>query len=404
MGARRRRPSTALGAHYLNDPKLAAQLVETGQVSPGDLVLDLGAGAGALTAPLARAGAEVVAIERDPRLARKLRRRFETARVVVLEADLLAVALPRRPYRVVASIPFGITTSLLGRLLDPPGTALERAVLVVEWGAGKGFSDLRCVDPRILWWKARFDLHIARRLEARCFNPPPGVDAAVLVADRRPLPLVPPRHHAPFLGLLVSTLGDPRAPAGKALAPIFSKRQLRRLLGDRGIGPDVPVGVISIEQWAAITAAMVALVDPARWPRRTPAWSPSHRGRRRRRTAAGKPRPEPDPHGRPSPRPHARALQRRSRPSGAAARHCPRCDPARLLEHLLVSEGLDARSGEAADVAPLPRPFDGVGVVVLADPRCRISGGYATKLRDARQRCSRAALATAAGNFDSNAG
>lgn len=288
MGARRRRPSTALGAHYLSDPKLAAQLVEAGQVSPGDLVLDLGAGTGALTAPLAGAGVEVIAIERDPRLARKLRRRFETARVTVLEADLLSVPLPRRPYRVVASIPFGITTSLLGRLLDPPSTALERAILVVEWGAGKGFSDPRPADPHILWWKARFDLRIARRLEARCFKPPPGVDAAVLVADRRRSPLVPPRHHAPFLGLLVQALRNPHTPAGQALAPIFSKRQLRRLLGDLRISPDVAVGLIRIEHWAAINATMVALVDPARWPRGKPPWSPSHRSRRPRRTAARK--------------------------------------------------------------------------------------------------------------------
>ncbi len=293
MGARRRRPSTAPGAHYLRDPKLAAQLVEAGRVSPGDLVLDLGAGAGALTAPLARAGAEVVAIERDPRLARKLRRRFETARVVVLEADLLDVPLPRRPYRVVASIPFGITTSLLGRLLDLPGTALERAVLVVEWGAGKGVSDLPPADPHILWWKARFDLHIARRLEARCFSPRPGVDAAVLVADRRRSPLVPPRHQAQFLGLLAQALRDPHTAVGQALAPIFSKRQRRRLLGDLGIGPDVPVGLISIEHWAAINAAMVALVEPARWPRRQPPWSPSHRGPRPRGTAARRRRPRP---------------------------------------------------------------------------------------------------------------
>lgn len=282
MGARRRRPSTAPGAHYLSDPKLAARLVEAGRVSPGDLVLDLGAGVGALTAPLVGVGARVVAIERDPRLVRRLRRRFEPAGVRVLEADLLEVPLPRRPYRVVASIPFAITTPLLGRLLDSPRGLLRRAVVVVEWGAGKRFSDPRPADARTLWWRARFDLRIARRLEGHRFSPPAGVDAAVLVAERRRSPLVPRGHQAPFVGLVAQTLRDNSRPVRQALAPVFSKRQLHRLLGDLGVAPDAPVGLVSIEQWAAITAAMVALVEPARWPRRTPPWSPRHRSRKRR--------------------------------------------------------------------------------------------------------------------------
>ncbi len=290
MGGRRRRLSNASGAHYLNDPRLAAELVEAGRVHPGDLVLDLGAGAGALTAALVRRGAEVVAVERDPRLASRLRRRFERADVTVLEADLLALALPRRPYRVVASIPFAITTPLLGRLLDASDSSLQRAVLVVEWGSGKRFSDPRPADPRTLWWRARFALHVARRLEARSFSPPPRVDAAVLIAQRRQSPLVAPREQGPFLGLLAQALQNRRAPVAQALSPVFSKRQLRRVLHDLEADADIPVGGLSIEHWAAINAAMVALVDPARWPRRKPRWPapPNRRGGRPPTTASRK--------------------------------------------------------------------------------------------------------------------
>lgn len=213
-----------------------------------------------------------MAVERDQRLGARLRRRFEPDQVTVVGADLLAVALPRRPYRVVASIPFAITTPLLGRLLDPWHSSLQRAALVVEWGAARRFS-ARCPgDPRILWWGVRYQLLLARRIDRGSFRPPPQVDAGLLVAERRPVPLVSPSARAHYLGLVVSTHRTPRTPVADALAPIFSNRQLRRLLRDLDLDRQAPVAGLSIEQWASITATMMALVDRHRWPHAKPRW------------------------------------------------------------------------------------------------------------------------------------
>ena len=188
---------------------------------------------------------------------------------------------------MVASIPFSVTTPVLGRLLDRTESSLERAVLVAEWGAGKRVCDPRPGSPRILWWQARFELRIARRIRAESFSPPPGVDAAALVAVRRAQPLVSRREQAPFVRLLAKTFETRHAPTAEAFAAIFSKRQLRRLLRDLSIDPQMPIWLLGIEQWAVINAAMVALVDPARWPRRRPRWSrspaampPRQRGKR----------------------------------------------------------------------------------------------------------------------------
>jgi 23S rRNA (adenine-N6)-dimethyltransferase len=242
-------------------------------VRRGDLVLDLGAGAGALTAPLVNSGARVIAVEGDAAAASRLRRRFGHANVTVVEHDLLDVPLPRRAFRVVASLPFSITTPLLGRLLDPPGACLERAALVVEWGAGKRVCDPRPADPRLLWWAARFDLRLRRRVAAENFSPSPAVHAAMLVAVRRAPPLVPRRDLAPFARLLETAFKSRRAPVAEALAPVFSKRQLRRLLHDLIVDPQTPIAQMRIEQWTAINTAMIALVDPARWPTARPTWS-----------------------------------------------------------------------------------------------------------------------------------
>jgi 23S rRNA (adenine-N6)-dimethyltransferase len=265
-GGRRRAPNRP-GAHFL-PAGLGAELVRSAGVRAGELTVDLGAGWGALTAPLARRGARVLAVEADPRMAARLRRRFgDAGGVTVVEGDALAVPLPGRPYRVVASIPFAITTALLDRLLGAPPSALERADLVVEHGAARRLTARRPGDPRLLWWAARFELRLAHRIGADRFSPPPLLDAAMLRVRRRPRPLVRRQDQRAHRALLAAALARPSLPLAAALGPVFTRRQLTRLAGDLGVEETLPVAELTAPQWAAVTATMVARVDPARWPR-----------------------------------------------------------------------------------------------------------------------------------------
>jgi 23S rRNA (adenine-N6)-dimethyltransferase len=145
-------------------------------IRPGDLVLDIGAGTGAITAPLVRAGARVLAVELHPGRADRLVARFGGAPVTVVRADALDLRLPHRPFRVVASPPYGIANALL-RLLLAPGSRLAAADLVLQravvrkWAGGH-------VPPR--WTAAQ-----GRPVPRRAFRPPPQVDSDVLVIRRR---------------------------------------------------------------------------------------------------------------------------------------------------------------------------------------------------------------------------
>ena len=164
-------------------------LVRDSGVARGDVVLDLGAGTGRLTAELARWGCRVVAVELDPVLARRLWGRWPN--VTVVEADATELALPREPFRVVANLPFHRTTDLLHLLLDDPSARLVRADLVVEWDVA--------VRRALPWpstvngvvWGAFWETSLARRLPRTLFSPPPAADAGVLVVRRRARPLVP---------------------------------------------------------------------------------------------------------------------------------------------------------------------------------------------------------------------
>jgi 23S rRNA (adenine-N6)-dimethyltransferase len=179
--SRRPPPPNPPGAHFLTDRGLIAQLVRASGAGAGDLVVDLGAGYGALTGPLARAGARVIAIELDPRLAGRLRRRFVAEPLVgVVEADLRRVPLPRRPFHVVASPPFALTTLLCRRLLGDQGIRLTGAELILEWGAARWLSSPEPRDRETARWAAAYEMRLVRRVPAASFSPPPGSDAAYL--------------------------------------------------------------------------------------------------------------------------------------------------------------------------------------------------------------------------------
>lgn len=214
-----------LGQHFLGSSHLAARLVADASVDHGDRVVDVGAGTGVLTAAIAGRAAAVLAVEIDPVLADGLARRFaHTGNVTVIRADARDVALPLNPYRVVANPPFGQTAAILHRLLDDPAGGLVRADLIVQWQVARQRARVSDGAPADLlgatwapWWRfAR-----GRRLPARCFRPPPSVDAAVLTILRRDPPALDPAVFDDYATFLARTWGSARPVAS---APDWLRR------------------------------------------------------------------------------------------------------------------------------------------------------------------------------------
>ena len=148
----------------------------------GDLVLDVGAGTGAITRPLVHRGARVLAVELHPGRAAALRKAVPPERVTVVVADGADLRLPRRPFRVVANPPFAATTGLLRRL-TAPGSRLIRADLVVPFHVAARWTSPRAPGARR--WSRDFDARLGPTVPRGAFSPAAPCGAVVLVLARR---------------------------------------------------------------------------------------------------------------------------------------------------------------------------------------------------------------------------
>lgn len=204
MAARRRTARDdrrrSLSQNFLH-PDWAERLVESADFQSGQLVLEVGAGSGAVTLALARRHVDVIALELDPVWARKLAGVVcggGVSQVRVVRADVLTFPLPSRPFRVVGNLPFGGTTAILRRLLADPRIPLQRADLIVQWEVARKRSAMPLDTLLGTTWAPWWEFELGERIPSTAFKPVPRAEACHLVIRRRTPPLLPPAMAATY--------------------------------------------------------------------------------------------------------------------------------------------------------------------------------------------------------------
>lgn len=199
---RRRR----LGQNFLR-PDAADLLVGEADVRAAELVVEPGAGAGALTMAMARRGADVVAVELDAHWSEQLAQRasgLSVGRVRVVRGDFLTVRLPSRPYRVLGCPPFAQTTALLRHLLDDPSPHLHRVDLVIQWEVACRRASSPPTTLLSTRWAPWWDFRLGPRVPAAQFRPVPRADAGLLTVMRRDPPLLPAAMARPYAAFVAA--------------------------------------------------------------------------------------------------------------------------------------------------------------------------------------------------------
>ena len=172
-----------LGQHFLQDPRVIDQILSVANPQPGQKILEIGPGRGALTYPMLLSGAQVLAVEVDEQLAAQLK---PSEHLRVVRQDILKVRLSELladgAYKVVANLPYYITTPILEKVLQEGHGLIQELVLMMQHEVAE-----RIVKPahRLSGSLTHFVRFHAQaeylfKVPPSAFLPPPEVDSAVM--------------------------------------------------------------------------------------------------------------------------------------------------------------------------------------------------------------------------------
>lgn len=263
-----------LGQNFLTDRPTITRIVDLVARTEGPIV-EIGAGAGALTIPLEALGRQITAVEIDDRLAARLRDRVGAGTRVV-RADFGGFALPRARHVLVGNLPFHRTTGMLRRILA--SGHWTDAVLLVQWEVARRRAAVGGASMMTAQWWPWFEFALDRRVAASAFRPRPDVDGGLLTVHRRREPLVPESQRRAYADLVHAVFTG----AGRGIEAILVRRlgnriAVRRWLAEHDVDPAALPRELTARQWAALHALDAAVPSRASAPDRRGA------GRTRRR-------------------------------------------------------------------------------------------------------------------------
>jgi 16S rRNA (adenine1518-N6/adenine1519-N6)-dimethyltransferase len=216
----------ALGQHFLTNEGVLRKIVAAIDPGPGDVIVEVGAGRGVLTARLAEKAGRVIALEKDERLIPGLRETMpgnvEVVPADVLKADFRAIlkkaGVPA--LRVVGNIPYSISSALLFRALDERELLSDCVFLLQKEVAERVTAGpgTKSYAPLGILLQNEFEARIAFLVAPGSFSPPPKVRSALLTLRRRPAPLHSGAAGEPYHAFLRAAFAERRKMLWKNLA------------------------------------------------------------------------------------------------------------------------------------------------------------------------------------------
>ncbi|HSE61876.1 MAG TPA: 16S rRNA (adenine(1518)-N(6)/adenine(1519)-N(6))-dimethyltransferase RsmA [Candidatus Saccharimonadales bacterium] len=256
-------PKKSLGQHWLFDSKSLGAICDEAEVAPEDTILEIGPGLGPLTIELTARAKHVVAVELDDRLARELPARVPAHNLTVVHSDILQFDLSQLPagYKVVANVPYYVTSLIIRMLLESP-TPPDVAVLLVQkevaerLAAGPGDMSILAVSAQLY-----AEVNLGPVITADKFDPPPKVDSQVVVLRRHKRPLFADLDIKQFFRVVKAGFGEKRKTLRNSLSGglAMSKDEASAVLSKAGIDPQMRAEALSLEQWHTLVQALRAL-------------------------------------------------------------------------------------------------------------------------------------------------
>lgn len=261
------RANKKLGQNFLCDKNMADAIIAASGNLAGKYVLEVGPGAGALTARLYAAADGVCAIELDGGLYRLLQQELSCPNLQLINADALKfdfAALPRQPEAVVANLPYYITTALINRFLDDLPTAATLTLMMQREVCDRLTAEPGTKAYGSLSVAVQYQCDVERLLSipGECFYPEPEVESTLVRFTRRAYPIQPADEQA-MLRLVRAAFAMRRKTIRNNLnaANLWGKEQVEAGLERAGISPSARAEALSLDDFIRLSDALLAVSD-----------------------------------------------------------------------------------------------------------------------------------------------
>lgn len=250
-------PKKSLGQHFLTNTNIVSSIVDAGEVSARDTVLEIGPGRGVLTEELLKREAKVIAVEKDaellPFLEEKFKKEIANNRLVLINDDILTFQIPDS-YKLIANIPYYITGAIIRKFLTAEHQPSKMVLLVQKEVAERIVARDKKESLLSISVKAYGIPKYIKTVKAGSFTPPPNVDSAILLIEDITRDLFQGVSEDRFFEILHAGFAHKRKQLFGNLRAVFDEKFLEERLKRCSIHKNARAEDLSLNDWKNLAA------------------------------------------------------------------------------------------------------------------------------------------------------
>jgi 16S rRNA (adenine1518-N6/adenine1519-N6)-dimethyltransferase len=252
------KPKKGLGQNFLIDNNILQKIIDASDIKPTDVILEVGPGVGTLTQELAKKAKLVIAVEKDEVMCKILKENLKDFKnIKIINEDILKFKTEEKKYKVIANIPYYLTSPLIRKFLEE-GTQPEEIILMIQKEVAQRICS-KVPDMNLLAVSVQFyaDPKIIFNVSKNSFWPIPKIDSAIIKITPNNSNNINPES---FFKVVKAGFSQPRKQLGGNLSRVLKmkKEEINKLLSKNNLTPNQRAETLTISDWQNLTKSFLS--------------------------------------------------------------------------------------------------------------------------------------------------